>query len=70
MRTTFSRTPGAEPPLLISCVTAGHMLGVAPGAVWRLCKSGELPSGHIGGQIVIPPAAVRAYARKVVEDAA
>ncbi|CAN5573481.1 hypothetical protein BH24ACT11_BH24ACT11_18630 [soil metagenome] len=46
------------------------MLGVAPGAVLQLCKSGELPSGHIGGQIVIPPAAVRAYARKIVEDAA
>lgn len=60
------QTTTAE-PLLVSCAEAAWLLGVKPYPVYQLCESGELPSGRIGRQIVIPFRAVREYARTVVE---
>ena len=53
-------------PYLITVAEASRRLGVKPWPVLELCRSGELPSGMIGKQFVIPVGAVREYAERVV----
>lgn len=56
-------------PYLVTAAEAAHLLACKPVDVLHLCRDQELPAGRIGGRYVIPPQAVRDYARRVVYGA-
>lgn len=61
----MSNTPHPPTSRLVSVKRAAQMLGSTPSDVAELCEAGHLPSGRIGDRIVIPTAAVTAYANEV-----
>ena len=64
-KTTGNRL--SDPPSLVSVKRAAQMLGTEPATVAELCELGDLPSGRMGERIVIPAAAVNAYAFRILE---
>jgi len=44
--------------LTYSVADVARIFGVAPSHVWRLCRSGEIPSIRLGSRILIPREAV------------
>jgi len=50
---------------LVTLTEAALLLGSTPSRVMQLCHTGELPSGELGGTMVIPTSAVNQYASRL-----
>ncbi len=54
-------SPESLDPLLVTAKQAGAMLALAPGSIYRLLDSGEIPSVYQGRKRYVRPADLRAY---------
>jgi hypothetical protein len=50
---------------LVTVTKAALILGSTPSHVMQLCHTGQLPSGELGGTMVIPTSSVHQYAKRL-----
>ncbi len=53
---------------LVTVTKAALILGSTPSRVMELCHTGQLPSGELGGTMVIPTSSVHQYAKRLRVD--
>ncbi len=53
---------------LITITQAALILGSTPSHVMQLCHTGQLPSGEVGGTVIIPTSAVEQLAKRSCSD--
>ena len=53
---------------LVTVPKAALILRSTPARVMQLCQTGQLPSGELGGAVVIPTSSVYEYAQKLGVD--
>lgn len=66
---TKAGTKTGEEPLFLTVEAAAHKLGLSRALVYPLVMRGDLQTVKVGRRRVVPAWAVKAYARKVCEDA-